>query len=61
VWGVEPVAPKLKRSLGPATRAARAHRQSIADGLITLGVGDIRSRSYAGAARSGAGVAHRGG
>src|SRR5437870_4637327 len=42
VWGVEPVgAPKLKRSLeaGHPVRLERTAR--IADGLITLGVGDI--------------------
>src|SRR3989441_309597 len=38
VWGVEPVgAPKLKRSLV----AGLERTASIADGLITLGVGDI--------------------
>jgi threonine dehydratase len=42
VWGVEPVgAPKLKRSL-EAGRPVRLDRTaSIADGLITLGVGEI--------------------
>src|SRR5205809_420961 len=42
VWGGEPVgAPKLKRSL-EAGHAVRLDRTaSIADGLITLGVGDI--------------------
>ncbi len=42
VWGVEPAgAPKLKRSL-EAGRAVRLERTaSIADGLITLGVGEL--------------------
>src|SRR2546429_6698112 len=42
VWGVEPVgAPKLKRSL-EAGRPVRLERTtSIADGLITLGVGAV--------------------
>jgi len=42
VWGVEPVgAPKLKRSL-EAGRPVRLERTaSIADGLITLSVGEI--------------------
>src|SRR6266508_3260941 len=42
VWGVEPIgAPKLKRSL-EAGRPVRLERTaSIADGLITLGVGEL--------------------
>src|SRR5437870_1024002 len=42
VWGVEPVgAPKLKRSLEAGHPVRLERTASIADGLITLGVGDI--------------------
>src|SRR5437762_1559033 len=42
VWGVEPVgAPKLKRSLEAGDPMRLERTASIADGLITLGVGDI--------------------
>src|SRR5438552_4653360 len=42
VWGVEPVgAPKLKRALEPGHPVRLERTASIADGLITLGVGDI--------------------
>jgi len=42
VWGVEPVgAPKLKRSLEAGHPVRLDRTASIADGLITLGVGEI--------------------
>jgi threonine dehydratase len=42
VWGVEPAgAPKLKRSLEAGTPVRLERTASIADGLITLNVGDI--------------------
>ncbi|PYP45941.1 MAG: hypothetical protein DMD50_09645 [Gemmatimonadetes bacterium] len=42
VWGVEPVgAPKLKRSLEAGHPVRLERTASIADGLITLGVGEI--------------------
>src|SRR6266581_463762 len=42
VWGVEPAgAPKLKRSLEAGHPVRLERTASIADGLITLGVGDI--------------------
>lgn len=42
VWGVEPAgAPKLKRSLEAGRPTRLEHTASIADGLITLTVGDI--------------------
>ena len=42
VWGVEPVgAPKLKRSLEAGHPVRLKRTASIADGLITLGVGEI--------------------
>ncbi len=42
VWGVEPVgAPKLKRSLEAGRPTTLAEAVSIADGLITLTVGDV--------------------
>src|SRR5437762_5884713 len=42
VWGVEPAgAPKLKRSLEAGHPVRLERTASIADGLVTLGVGDI--------------------
>jgi threonine dehydratase len=42
VWGVEPAgAPKLKRSLEAGTPVRLERTASLADGLITLNVGDI--------------------
>lgn len=42
VWGVEPAgAPKLQRSLAAGRRTRLERTASIADGLITLSVGDI--------------------
>jgi threonine dehydratase len=42
VWGVEPAgAPKLHRSLAAGRRTRLERTASIADGLITLSVGDI--------------------
>jgi threonine dehydratase len=42
VWGVEPVgAPKLHRSLAAGRRTRLERTASIADGLITLSVGDV--------------------
>src|SRR2546425_5218795 len=59
VWGVEPVgAPKLKRSL-EAGRPVRLERTaSIADGLITLSVGEIpfAQRAAQRGRRAGGGV-----
>jgi threonine dehydratase len=58
VWGVEPVgAPKLKRSL-EAGRPVRLERTaSVADGLITLTVGEIPFAQLAGLRDRVAGVA----
>jgi threonine dehydratase len=45
VWGVEPAgAPKLSRSLAAGRRTRLERTASIADGLITLSVGDVPYR-----------------
>src|SRR6266704_3101008 len=58
VWGVEPVgAPKLKRSLEAGHPVRLERTASIADGLITLGVGDIPCAQLAAQRDRVAGVA----
>ena len=58
VWGVEPVgAPKLKRSLEAGHPVRLDRTASIADGLITLGVGEIPFAQLAAQGDRVAGVA----
>src|SRR5438445_13698575 len=58
VWGVEPAgAPKLKRSLEAGHPVRLERTASIADGLITLGVGDIPFAQLAALRGRGARVA----